>query len=352
MERIDGDNHEFKTSTSDSCSSKKENFNCSTPLSLKNFSPVEIRLSEIHCSNDIILDTSDSSGSSVPSLPSGLLELVGNEWFNDCVIYDNFSVEIPSSTDLSDDNCGNRNELHQDLSKVGIEKHARLKCSSDITSNEISQRQNPSTIDILFKSCHHVNELREKSLTTHDKVDIRMDYNYSSVNKTELLPLNNSMLDVKNLSIFQSRPGLKKHLTEKKGIISKQYFCPFCKSMVTKFARHLQKDHLDIQTVKKFMKLPLKSKKRAAIIKEIRDKGTLMHNTNKEFNTGSLLTARRSQPGYNRSANDFTSCEYCKGFYSKQSLRIHLWRCEKNHSNKIRINLNRPKRKIPYKQDQ
>lgn len=112
---------------------------------------------------------------------------------------------------------------------------------------------------------------------------------------------------------------------ERKGE-KKANFCLFCHSKQQKIARHLESKHKE-EEVRQFMLLPKGSIKRATIIGKIRKQGNIVFNTNKNFNDGELIIARRPKNALNKSAKDFRACANCRGFFSKQTFRVHFRSC-------------------------
>ncbi|VEN62171.1 unnamed protein product [Callosobruchus maculatus] len=113
---------------------------------------------------------------------------------------------------------------------------------------------------------------------------------------------------------------------------AKQYFCPYCKQLQTKFARHLETKHKDEDAVKQFRALPKKNIKRACLIEKIRKYGNFLHNTDPSLNTGVLITCRRPQAKYDYTTKDFVACSHCKGVFSKKTLRVHHTKCNPKHT--------------------
>lgn len=139
---------------------------------------------------------------------------------------------------------------------------------------------------------------------------------------------NTFCLDIRDLKIPKSnfeQQELKKH------------FCPYCKKMQTKFARHLLLKHKNENEVQKFMYLPPKNRERNNIISKIRREGDFLHNTNREFNTGTLILPRRIQKKSTYSGDDFVPCSNCQLFLAKSTIRFHVSKCsssrKKGHHN-------------------
>ncbi|KAH0563790.1 hypothetical protein KQX54_006463 [Cotesia glomerata] len=153
---------------------------------------------------------------------------------------------------------------------------------------------------------------------------------------------------VDNLVVPSSKFVPKDDTTVKPAITSKQYFCKYCKELVTKFARHLESRHKSESSVKEFLKLPLKSQQRTDKIAAIRNEGTLLHNTNKELNKGIIITSRRCQVGSKQKASDYVPCSKCNAYFSKQTSRIHTKKCIPDHQPGVHDILSMSRRKVCY----
>ncbi|XP_046602578.1 uncharacterized protein LOC124296589 [Neodiprion lecontei] len=88
--------------------------------------------------------------------------------------------------------------------------------------------------------------------------------------------------------------------------------------------------------VKKFLTFPKGNHERAKIIETMRKYGNFLHNTDKSLNTGILITCRQRQAKYVRSVEDYVCCSTCKGFFSKQTLRLHSKTCNPTHKKGVR----------------
>lgn len=116
----------------------------------------------------------------------------------------------------------------------------------------------------------------------------------------------------------------------------KKYFCPYCKKLQTKFARHLELKHKTEADVQKFIHIKKGTHERAKIIAAIRNHGSLLHNTHHELNTGVFITVRQRQAKYKKTADDYICCTNCKGFYSKLTIRLHYSKCKTIHKKGVR----------------
>lgn len=114
---------------------------------------------------------------------------------------------------------------------------------------------------------------------------------------------------------------------------SKKDFCIYCKKLISKLGRHLENVHKEEDNVKRFVAYPRNSKTRKSLINNIRKKGNYLHNTKSNFNTGILIPCRRRQNRLQKTSEDYTVCSYCKGTFSKLTIRLHYKSCNPNHKN-------------------
>lgn len=274
MDSYNFDKLSLETSTPTKINLKKiSNPEYSTPVNVNKWPILEINLSDIPHSCGTIGNNSDSTESNVPSLPSELLGIIEDDWLLD-------------STDIDSNIANNNKKLSGSVSKQIIHKSPEIHflrnentdILADTTTNAPLQHLTVETVEYDAGSYNSSSESNIKSdLINANVVDPRNDHNYSSLPSKFQSPESDA-IKISTLKDLHSKISRSKVSKE---IISKQYFCPYCSIMVTKFARHLEKDHEDVNQVKKFLKLRLRSKKRAAAIKEIRDEGTHMHNTSK-----------------------------------------------------------------------
>lgn len=80
--------------------------------------------------------------------------------------------------------------------------------------------------------------------------------------------------------------------TGQKGLDRKSY-CMYCQTMQSKFVRHLQNKHKDVEEVRKFADLPNRNPERLKIIETIRKKCMFDFNTNNVVINGELMVCRR-----------------------------------------------------------
>lgn len=95
--------------------------------------------------------------------------------------------------------------------------------------------------------------------------------------------------------------------------------------------------HGDEVDVKKFKVLPKKCLERRQIIDVLRKRANYLYNINPSLNNGDLIICRRPNEKLVRSVKDFKACSKCKGYYSKQSLRIHFAKCSGRSSKHERL---------------
>lgn len=112
--------------------------------------------------------------------------------------------------------------------------------------------------------------------------------------------------------------------------------CIFCNKKQKKLARHLETVHKDEEEVKKFKHLPKGSSERTKIIGVLRKQGNFNYNTKVSVNDGNFIVSRRPSAKKRRLAKHYLPCMKCKGFYSRNSLRVHFRICTGICSKKTR----------------
>ena len=132
--------------------------------------------------------------------------------------------------------------------------------------------------------------------------------------------------------------------TDSKGL-SRKLYCMYCQTMQSKFVRHLENKHKDVNEVKKFATLPKGNPERLKIIDTIRKNCMFDFNTNNAINDGELIVCRRPSANHPKPATYFKICQNCKGFFSKNNLRHHAKRCF-GHSGKTNRTLSVLGRKV------
>ncbi|XP_070529778.1 uncharacterized protein [Cardiocondyla obscurior] len=109
--------------------------------------------------------------------------------------------------------------------------------------------------------------------------------------------------------------------------VFRKHFCLFCKTWQSKIARHLKRKHKDEKRVQNLRDLPKKCNKRKNVINMLRREGDFYYNINTDVNTGELLVCRRPAEKCQNTAQDYTACPKCKGFFNKANLRQHTAHC-------------------------
>ncbi|EFN62016.1 hypothetical protein EAG_13014, partial [Camponotus floridanus] len=125
-------------------------------------------------------------------------------------------------------------------------------------------------------------------------------------------------------------------------------FCPYCKKLQKKFARHLELKHKNISDVQKFIHFSKGNPERRKIIEKIRKYGNYLHNTDADLNTGVLIACRRPQAKFKNTAENYVCCNHCKGFFSKKTLRIHYKNCNPAHEKGQKSQLIKGKQLMGY----
>lgn len=335
----------------------EQEINTSTPLKSSTYPVPEIRMSDIDLSRKNDLDQSGSS--CAPSLPSGLLEIIEDDWLHETSVETEIlehSHQLVNITDCADEIENRKNSFSECVNSCRDPTTDKIKNKN---ISKISQDLQDAHVNVLnFNYEHNYSKVRNEILfidnhtdrlsvnTDNDELSVDSDTNVdinadadqifidtdTNADADQIVidtdsDANSDQISIGSLKVQRSRLVSKTII--KKKIVSKQYFCLYCKILVTKFARHLETHHANIAEVKKFMKYPLRSAERNKAITDIRNRGTHLHNTSKIFNTGSLITSRRSQSGYNRTARHFEFCPYCKAYLAKTTLPTHTKKCMK-----------------------
>ncbi|XP_052261565.1 uncharacterized protein LOC127865682 [Dreissena polymorpha] len=111
----------------------------------------------------------------------------------------------------------------------------------------------------------------------------------------------------------------------------KTNYCYYCKrSFTSKIAPHYISIHSDEELVKKIILSSTESEQRKTLLLELENKGNFAHNAQViERGEGELVVARRpnSKQKEKYSSADYLPCEYCLGFYNKDTLWLHVNNC-------------------------
>lgn len=104
-------------------------------------------------------------------------------------------------------------------------------------------------------------------------------------------------------------------------------YCKYCQKFQSKFVRHLEAGYSDVAEVKKFRFLAKECKETKQIIDTIRKYCKFYFNTHDQINDGELLVTRRPGKNVKRQACDYVACYQCKGFHTKNNIRLHAQNC-------------------------
>lgn len=249
---------------------------------------------------------SNTSESSVPSGATDILNAVGDDWMtesigNECDNSNNFDYNRNHKSDTI------INENNYEITKDPDYFSSQSNTDTNSINNTTSNTNNISS-------------------NTNETSQSHSSQKNSSL-ETSLCDV--TSLDIRNVIVPCSKNSLSKRTVKK-------YFCPYCKKLQTKFARHLEMIHKTEADVLKFIHIKKGTRERAKIIETIRNRGNLLHNTHSELNTGVFITARQRQAKYKRTADDYICCTNCKGFYSKHTIRFHYSKCKTTHKKGVR----------------
>lgn len=263
-----------------------------------------------------ISDSSYVESSTPPSGASEILNAVGNDWLENSSTDCNVSNKDTSSSakepviNNSDKTIENRQESRNHIADSEIQKDVEL----TIIETSISETSNNTTNNT------NMDYVPSSSFSAIDESNLNITNN--SLN----FPINHDSLPIDICDVYV--PSSKDNSTVSS---LKQYFCPYCKTLQKKFARHLELKHKNILDVNKFIHFPKGNAERRKIIEKIRKYGNYLHNTDANLNTGTLITCRRPQEKFKRNAESYICCTHCKGFFSKNTLKIHYKKCNPDY---------------------
>ena len=128
--------------------------------------------------------------------------------------------------------------------------------------------------------------------------------------------------NLRGLSLFHKRPrkpGCKQSY-------DKIHYCKFCGNQIrSKMSRHLLNVHADETSVKEILLMAKGSKERRAGLQRLTNEGNFSHNIDIiQKGKGEIVVGKRFA---NKSAHDYTACEFCKRFESKKNLWRHMKSC-------------------------
>ncbi|KAH0563791.1 hypothetical protein KQX54_006515 [Cotesia glomerata] len=319
----------------------------STPVDKKLTPAIDINLSEIQVPNNndnnnkqtnvhhVVSDLLSSTPKNKFCLSSNLESSVTNEMSR---------IAEKVTNVIGDKWLNNSNQSNSCISRDKISSAEILKSKKIQMSPNIDDSQNLTSP---FKTLHE-NSINPDSDQISEQLTFEKNTEASSL-------IDNSQNDPdysqdasfigENINSSKNDKNCESLLTE-----VKSYFCPYCHSVQTKFARHLELKHKDNPAVQQFMSYDKKNKRRAQLIAIIRKEGRYLHNTNKEFNTGILMTARQRQRGkkLKKKASDYVCCAKCKDWYSKATIRMHFVKCDENHKKGEREILKKRQRKANF----
>ncbi len=113
-----------------------------------------------------------------------------------------------------------------------------------------------------------------------------------------------------------------------KQVYDKVHFCTYCgMSITSKMARHLVTVHVGEDEVKAIRLLPKRSKERRMLLQQLTNEGDFKHNIAvMQAGEGGVVVGRRSYMK-TKQPSDYTACEFCKKWLSKQNLWRHSKTC-------------------------
>ncbi|XP_064630705.1 uncharacterized protein LOC135494501 [Lineus longissimus] len=110
---------------------------------------------------------------------------------------------------------------------------------------------------------------------------------------------------------------------------SKSDYCLYCERRYqSKISVHYLAVHCNESDVKSALMAPVKSVERKNALLLLQNRGNFKHNAKCiELGEGEFVVSRRPSEKRDRKAHDFLPCEYCVGFFLKDSLWLHMKNC-------------------------
>lgn len=224
------------------------------------------------------------------------------------------------SEEQDDEGRADYKKKKKNAEQNGIEIRKHGESDNDI---EQSSEENDTNAGMQNQNKQYNQDYIDKENTDEDDDNIAKDSDYipdqSSLSRTFQISKTNltqnlsksfnnaSPVDIRSVVVPSSQRLASRN--------TKRYFCPYCKKLQTKFARHLEMKHKSEADVKRFIKFRKGNQERAKIIETIRKYENYLHNTDSNLNTGILITCRQRQPQFERSVEDYLPCSNCKGFF-------------------------------------
>lgn len=200
---------------------------------------------------------------------------------------------IVNSNSFTENTFQSENSLNtiSSLEEVSsIEKSSMSTLTVSLTRFDISTQTNNT----------HGSTSNSENITSLDLVEV------SSTGEQLSVVDDNVPINIQTLTVPTSKSSEGK---------SKKHLCPFCKTLQTKFARHLQLMHKNEDEIERIIDLYNKHVQRLRIIDSQRKRADFMHNnTIPELNSGILIVSRQQQENYKKSSEDYVCCKTCKGF--------------------------------------
>lgn len=128
----------------------------------------------------------------------------------------------------------------------------------------------------------------------------------------------NSIPTVSSVRFSSADDAHSKPSTSGKKRIRQKNYCVFCESAVTKFSRHLVRNHQNELEVQKILSKPKTSEERKRLMTVLRNKGNFMENSNT-----CIKPIKMPSKGFD--PQNYLPCTHYYGYYSKK----RLWRHKK-----------------------
>jgi hypothetical protein len=165
--------------------------------------------------------------------------------------------------------------------------------------------------------------------------------NKNSIEKKILLQNIIGSNNVKTKKVKKKRNKKEEKSNSVNNIYYSRSLCKYCSKTKWVLVEHLISKHSNEPEVKQFMKFPVHSKERKALLRKIRAEAVYKNNLKvQKTGKGNFMPTYQDQAKLLKrkiKSNAYVPCQYCSKFITKHNFSTHIQRCEsifKNIENK------------------
>ncbi|KAK0076137.1 hypothetical protein PV325_005823 [Microctonus aethiopoides] len=309
----------------------------STPINSSTASMSDLEISNISSKNQSIVPSTILESSDPPSGYTEQFNSLESNWPGTSDEHNSHNIQLPATYELSQSLSQISSGAQSNLENTTNNSHTDniIECTEDNSNS--TQSKNVNETSNMSENVDDPNYDPSESIQ-NVTIENTAVFEKSSIKENSLLFDNGNPVDVRELTVPESHAQKS----------SKRYMCPFCKTLQTKFQRHLVNKHENEKDVKEFMAYKPSHPNRRSIIAKLRKEGNFLHNTKPEFNTGILIVTRQRQKKSKNTVEDYVCCNGCKGFYARSTIRIHYKKCNKSYTKNARNILSSGRRLSGY----